>query len=93
VLRDAHPVVRALFAHKLKEQLIFFGDPRSTAVGGSHEREGERKKGEIERGIRVYTKDKAYRELGWEDGCRVGRLEVEILKVGDGRRGGKLRFK
>lgn len=36
VLRDADPVVRTLFADELEEKLIFFGDPRATAVGGSH---------------------------------------------------------
>jgi hypothetical protein len=36
VLRDADPVVRALFTNKLQEQLILFRDPRSTTVSGSH---------------------------------------------------------
>lgn len=41
VLRDADPVVRALFTNKLQEQLIFFRDPRSTTVSGSHGKRGE----------------------------------------------------
>jgi hypothetical protein len=48
VLRDADPVVRALFADELEEELIFFGDPRATAVGGSH---GGGEKGGVERSI------------------------------------------
>lgn len=46
VLRDADPVVRALFADELEEELIFFGDPRATPVGGSH---GGGEKGRVER--------------------------------------------
>lgn len=41
VLRDADPVVRALLTNKLQEQLIFFRDPRSTTVSGSHGREDD----------------------------------------------------
>jgi hypothetical protein len=52
-------------------------------------REGEEGEGGDPEGIprmsRIERRD--------EDGYRVGRLEVEILKVEDGRRGGKLRFK
>ena len=36
LLRDADPVVGALFAHELQEQLVFFGDPRSTTMRGRH---------------------------------------------------------
>lgn len=36
VLRNSNPVVRALLANKLEEELIFLGDPRSSTVGGSH---------------------------------------------------------
>lgn len=36
VLGDAHPVVGALFADQLEEELVFFGDPRATTVGGGH---------------------------------------------------------
>lgn len=36
VLRDAHPVVRALFAHQLDKQLVLFGDPRTSTVSLSH---------------------------------------------------------
>lgn len=49
VLRDADPVVRTLFADELEEKLIFFGDPRATAVGGSHGGGGEN--GGVERSI------------------------------------------
>lgn len=46
VLGDADPIVRALLTHQLKEQLVFFGDPGSTTMRGSHD-EGE--KSELER--------------------------------------------
>lgn len=36
VLRDADPVVGALFANQLKEQLVLFGNPGSTTMSGSH---------------------------------------------------------
>lgn len=36
VLRDEHPVLRAMFVYELEEQLIFFGDPLSTTVEGKH---------------------------------------------------------
>lgn len=36
MLRNAHPVVRALFTDELHKQLIFFGDPRATTVGRGH---------------------------------------------------------
>lgn len=36
VLRDANPVVGALLANQLEEQLVLFRDPRSTTVSGGH---------------------------------------------------------
>lgn len=36
VLRDANPVVGALLADKLEEQLVLFRDPRSATVSGGH---------------------------------------------------------
>ena len=36
VLGDAHPVVRALFAHQLNEQLVLFRYPGSSTVSLGH---------------------------------------------------------
>jgi hypothetical protein len=36
VLGDANPVVGALFTNELKKKLVFFRDPRSTTMSGSH---------------------------------------------------------
>jgi hypothetical protein len=32
MLRDANPVVRALFTDQLDEELVFLGNPRTTAM-------------------------------------------------------------
>jgi hypothetical protein len=32
MLRDANPVVRALFTDQLDEKLVFLGNPRTTAM-------------------------------------------------------------
>lgn len=36
VLGNANPVIGALLANQLKQQLVLFRDPRSSTVSGSH---------------------------------------------------------
>lgn len=36
VLRDAHPVIGALFAHQLNKKLVLFRDPRASTVRVCH---------------------------------------------------------